>query len=563
MSTLLDRAPDGARSRPGDGLADLVLTGGVVATMDASRCTFEAIAVRDGRIVFVGLARDARRLVGPATRVVDLRGRMVLPGFQDAHCHPTHGGLAMLQCDLHELVGTDVLTDVIRSYADANPGLAWILGGGWYMADFPDGSPAKEILDSIVPDRPAYLKSRDGHSAWVNSRALEMAGIDRDTRDPADGRIQRTTDGEPQGTLHEGAMALVRRLIPETPPEEMERGLLKGQAYLHSLGITAWQDAIILEEDDDAYTALAQRGALTARVAGARWWDRTAGLEQLDEILAWRDRGPVGRYRRTSVKLMLDGVLENFTGAVLAPYLDATGRPTENAGIDFIDREVLLEAVPRMDAEGLQPHFHAIGDRAVRNALDAVEAARRANGRSDTRPHVAHIQVIHPSDLPRFRQVGLVANAQPFWACHEPQMDVLTIPFLGSDRADWQYPFASLRRAGAMLCMGSDWPVTTPDPLEEIEVAVERVAGLFRDDEVPFLPDERLALDDALAAFTIGSAYVNHIDDVTGTLEVGKLADIAVLDRDLFAPDGGPIGDARVVLTLVEGEVVHEDGLEG
>jgi predicted amidohydrolase YtcJ len=563
MSAVLERARRAPRSRQTDQAADLVLAGGAVATMDATRRVAEAIAIRDGRIVFVGLARDAQRLVGPSTRVVELRGRMVLPGFQDAHCHPTHGGLAMLQCDLHELVGTDVLIDAIRGYADGEPDRPWILGGGWYMADFLDGSPPKEILDSIVPDRPVYLKSRDGHSAWVNSRALELGGIERDTPDPADGRIQRTADGEPQGTLHEGAMALVRRLIPETQPDEMQRGLQKAQAHLHALGITAWQDAIILEEDDDAYAALAGRGELTARVAGARWWDREAGLEQLDEILAWRDRGPVGRYRRTSVKLMLDGVLENFTGALLEAYLDDHEHPTANAGIDFIAREVLLEAVPRMDAAGLQPHFHAIGDRAVRNALDAVEAARRANGRSDTRPHVAHIQVIHPDDLPRFREVGLVANAQPFWACHEPQMDVLTVPFLGPERAGWQYPFASLRRAGAMLAMGSDWPVTTPDPLEEIEVAVERVAGLLRDDEEPFLPSERLTLEDALAAFTIGSAYVNHIDDVTGTLEIGKLADITVLDRDLFAPDAGPIGEASVVLTLVEGEVVHESGLEG
>lgn len=557
------RSAPSTRSVPTDQAADLVLTGGVVATMDATRRVAEAIAVLDGRIVFVGLARDAQRLVGPATRVVDLRGGMVLPGFQDAHVHPTHGGLAMLRCELHGVDGATACVETVRAYASSHPETEWILGGGWQMADYPRGTPSKELLDAVAPDRPAFLTNRDGHGAWVNSRALELAGIDRDTADPADGRIERTADGEPQGTLHEGAMTLVRQLIPETPPEEMVRGLLEGQRYLHSLGITAWQDAIILEEDDKAYEALAERGELTARVAGARWWDRKAGLEQLDEILAWRDRGPVGRYRRTSVKLMLDGVLENFTGAMLEPYLDGDGRPTSNAGIDFIAREVLLEAVPRMDAEGLQPHFHAIGDRAVRNALDAVEAARRANGWSDTRPHVAHIQVIHPDDLPRFRRVGLVANAQPYWACHEDQMDVLTVPFLGPERTGWQYPYASLRRAGSMLCMGSDWSVSTPDPLLEIEVAVERISDRSRGEAASFLPDERLNLDDALAAFTIGSAYVNHIDDVTGTLEVGKLADLAVLDRDLFAPDAGPIGDARVVLTLVEGEVVHEDGLEG
>lgn len=562
MTTVTDRPAAEARPDAAASIADVVLTGGAVATMDATRRVAEAIAVRDGRIAFVGLARDARRWVGRRTRVVDLRGRMVLPGFQDAHTHPTHGGLAMVRCDLHDLVGADIVLEVIRNYADANPDEAWIRGSGWYMADFPNGTPSKELLDAIVPDRPVLLTNRDGHGAWVNTRALELAGIDRHTPDPEDGRIERSADGEPQGTLHEGAMELVEQIAPDAEPDDLVRGLVKAQAYLHSLGITAWQDAWVTDPDDDAYTTLAGREELTARVQAAWWWDRKIGLEQLDEILAWRDRDPVGRYRRTSVKLMLDGVLENFTGALLEPYLDADGRPTTNAGIDFIDRDVLHEAVARIDAAGLQPHFHAIGDRAVRNALDAVEAARRANGWTDTRPHVAHIQVIHPDDLPRFRQVGLVANAQPFWASHEPQMDVLTVPFLGAERAAWQYPFGSLRRAGAMLCMGSDWAVTTPDPLEEIEVAVERVMGLFRDDVEPFLPDERLALDDALAAFTVGSAYVNHLDDETGTLEVGKLADLAVLDRDLFASDAGPIGDARVVATFVEGQAVFEDGLE-
>ncbi len=563
MTVVSERARNIDRPRPSKGIADLVLTGGTVTTMDATRRVAEAIAVTEGRISFVGLARDTRALVGPSTRVVDLRGRMVLPGFQDAHVHPTHGGLAMLRCELHGVDGAMACVDTVRTYAAANPDVAWILGGGWQMADYPRGTPAKELLDAVVADRPVLLTNRDGHGAWVNSRALELAGIDRDTPDPADGRIERTADGEPQGTLHEGAMTLVQRLAPDTDPEELERGLAKGQAYLHSLGITAWQDAWVTEEDDDAYAALAGRGELTARVAASYWWDRELGLDQLDDILAWRDRGPVGRYRRTSVKLMLDGVLENFTGAMLEPYLDAAGRPTGNTGIDFIARDVLLEAVTRIDAAGLQPHFHAIGDRAVRNALDAVEAARRANGWSDTRPHVAHIQVIHPDDLARFRRVSLVADAQPYWACHEEQMDELTIPFLGPVRTTWQYPFASLRRAGAMLCMGSDWSVSTPDPLLEMEVAVERVADRSRGTRDPFLADERLTLDDALAAFTIGSAYVNHLDDETGTLEVGKLADLAVLDRDLFALGAGPIGDARVVLTLVEGDVVYEDGLEG
>jgi predicted amidohydrolase YtcJ len=352
-------------------------------------------------------------------------------------------------------------------------------------------------------------------------------------------------------------MAIVNRHVPPTTEADLRRAIIESQRYLHSLGITAWQDAWIEASDDAAYLGLVERGELTARVVGSMWWDRLRGLEQVEEMVARRDRGPAGRYATTSVKLMLDGVCENFTGALLEPYLGPDGRPTGNSGIDFIEPAVLAEAVTRIDAAGMQPHFHAIGDRAVRSALDAVEAARRTNGPSDTRPHVAHIQLIHPDDLPRFRQVGLVADMQPYWACHEDQMDVLTVPFIGPERTGWQYPFASLRRAGARLCGGSDWPVSTPDPFKEIEVAVERILDETRDRE-PFLPEERLTLQDGLEAYTISSAYVNHLDDRTGSLEVGKMADLVVVDRDLFAPDAGPIGDARVQLTLVEGVSVHD-----
>jgi predicted amidohydrolase YtcJ len=253
---------------------------------------------------------------------------------------------------------------------------------------------------------------------------------------------------------------------------------------------------------------------------------------------------------------MLDGVLENFTGAMLGPYLDGHGAPTDRRGLDFIDPVALREIVTQVDALGFQPHFHAIGDRAVRNALDAVAAARRTNGPSDTRPHVAHIQVIHPDDVPRFAELDVAANAQPFWACHETQMDVLTIPFLGPERSGWQYPFGSLRRAGARLAMGSDWSVSTADPLREMEVAVTRVSDTERDGD-PFLPDERLSLHEAFEAFTAGSAWVNHLDD-TGTLKAGCLADLVVLDRDVFAPDAVPLADARVLATWVEGVAVHD-----
>ena len=507
-----------------------------------------------------------RELVGPRTEVIDLGGRMVLPGFQDAHVHPPSAGVEMLQCELLDLHGLDAYREAIRSYAESHPDAEWILGGGWAMDVFPGGVPTKDILDELVPDRPVYLPSRDGHSAWVNSEALKRAGITRDTPDPSDGRIERDELGEPIGALQEGAMRLVGDLAPEPTQEEWERGLLEAQRYLHSLGITAWQDAIVGGSYPtlEAYLAVAGRGELTARVVGALWWDRYRGLEQIPELLEARARGPVGRFRASTVKIMLDGVCENFTAAVLEPYLDAEGRPTDNRGILFVEPDLLSEAVTRLDAEGFQVHFHALADRAVRVGLDAIEAALRANGPSDHRHHLAHIQIVHPEDIPRFRRLRAVANAQPLWAAHESQMDDLTIPFLGEPRWRWQYPFGSLVRAGAVLAMGSDWGVSSPNPLEEIHVAVNRVMPpdypyTVENREV-FLPEERLDLPTAIAAFTMGSAYVNHLDRETGSIEVGKLADLVVLDRNLFEHPMEEISQAKVLLTLVEGERVHAAG---
>ena len=540
--------------------ADLVLTGGRIATMDAVRSWASALAIRGGRIVAVGPDAAVGAHIGPRTRVIELRGRTVTPGFGDAHVHPIHGGLTQLRCDLSDARGLDTYLETIETYARANPDVPWIRGGGWSMDDFPGGIPSRLDLDRVVPDRPVFLTSRDGHSAWVNTKALELAGITARTVDPADGRFDREPDGAPGGGVQEGAQTLFEPFLPDTTSDELEAALALAQAYLHSLGITTWQDAIVTPDTEErAYVALAGRGRLTAKVVGALWWERGRGVEQIDEFVARRAATAVGRYRPTSVKLMMDGVLENFTGTMLDSYLDASGQPTGNRGISMIEPSVLAVAVPRLDALGFQPHFHAIGDRAAREALDAVAAARRANGPSDTRPHIAHIQVIHPGDIGRFRELGVVANAQPYWAAHEDQMDHLTIPFLGPERAHWQYPFRSLLDTGAMLAMGSDWSVSTPDPMAEMELAVNRIADYNRDGRPAFLPEQRIGLMDALAAFTMGTAYVNHQDRDTGSIEVGKAADIAVLDRDLFDRAAGAIGETRCVATFVDGVAVFED----
>lgn len=549
--------------------ADLVFVNGAVYTVDAARRWARAVAVTRGRIAAVGTDDDVRELVGPKTEVIDLAGKMLLPGFQDAHNHPPAAGIDMLRCHLYDAYSLDEYRRIIREYAESHPDAEWILGGGWSMDVFPGGTPTKHVLDDIVTNRPVFLPNRDGHGAWVNSAALRIAGVTRATPDPHDGRIERDEFGEPTGTLHEGAVNLVEAHAPAPTNSEWEDGLLAAQRYLHSLGITAWQDAIVggSYASLDAYLAAAGKGALTARVVGSLWWDRYRGEEQIPELLEQRARGQAGRFKATSVKIMQDGVVENFTAGVLEPYFDAHGRSTDNRGMSFVDPEALKGYVTSLDAEGFQVHFHALAERAVRESLDAIQAARKANGPNDHRHHLAHIQVVHPDDVPRFRQLGAVANAQPLWAMNEGQMVNLTIPFLGKERSTWQYPFASLVRAGATLAMGSDWSVSSPNPLWEIHVAVNRRSFpgyVYAEDDVAvgetFLPDERLDLPTAIAAFTMGSAYVNHLDRVTGSIEPGKYADLLVLDRNLLEHPVEEIHAARVLLTLVEGERVHAAG---
>jgi len=535
--------------------ADLILVGGSIRTMDPARPSASAIATAGDRIVGVGGDGEVLATRRARTRVLDLRGRTVLPGFQDAHVHPVSAGLDLVQCALHDLHTESEYLDRIATYAAEHAELPWIVGGGWSMAAFATGFGHREALDRVIGGRPAFFDSRDGHDAWVNSAALGLAGIDASTGDPPLGRIGRDPDGAPSGALHESALELVRSLIPAPSEADLDHALQLAQRTLVALGITAWHDASVSPAYAGTYQRAEGRGDLAVRVIGAMTWDETRGLEQIDELAARRAASPGPRYTAGSVKFFLDGIVENRTALVLDPYLDADGSPTDERGRPGIEPGVLHEAVSRLDRLGFQCHVHAIGEGAVRLALDALETARHRNGPTDNRHHIAHIQVIHPADVPRFGRLGVVANAQPYWACASEQLLRLNDPFLGPERARWQYPFASLLRSGARLAMGSDWAVSTPNPLWEMEVAITRVEHPSRVGE-SWLPEERLTLDQALEAFTAGSAWVNHLDDA-GRLRIGDRADLVILDRDVHAPGAGQLGDTRVAGTLIGGSFAY------
>ncbi len=524
-----------------------LVRGGTV--FDGHRYVGRADVLLDqGRVIAVGEGLEGEEVVDAA---------FVAPGFTDAHVHAVQGGLERTRCDLTDGATREDYLRIVREYADAHPEREWILGGGWAMAAFPGGAPTAADLDTVVPDRPVFLPNRDHHGAWVNSRALELAGIDRHTTDPADGRFERDADGHPTGTLHEGAMHAVARLTPQTTEEEYYAGLLEGQRYLHSVGVTGWQDAIVgayagMDDPGPTYLRAAREGDLSAHVVGALWWDRSRGVEQIPDLVERRTAYTHRQFRATSVKIMQDGVAENFTAALTTPYLDRCGHPSANAGHSFVDPDALREAVRLLDAVGFQVHVHAIGDRGAREALDAFVGTD-----PERRHHVAHLQLVHPDDLSRFAELGVAANLQMLWACYDDQMVDLTLPFLGQERARWQYPFGDLERAGARLVAGSDWPVSTPNPLEAIHVAVNRTAygEEGRAGHERFLPEQMISLESAFAAYTSGSAWINHRDGA-GVLRSGAVADLVVLDRDPFAGSADDIGGVQVVSTWIDGTPV-------
>ena len=537
--------------------ADMVLTNGRVYTVDESRSWAEAVAITDGRISYVGTASGAEAMVGSNTTRIDLGGRMLLPAFQDSHIHPIGAGIEASRCDLNNVSDLAGYRSTIGEYAAANPDVDWITGGGWSMSVFgPGARPSKTIIDELVPDRPVYLSSADGHTGWANSRALEIAGITPDTPDPADGIIDRDPEtGEIIGSLQEGAMSLVTRHIPPETLTDRLGGLRYSIDLLHSYGITAMTDASVRRPGLEAYETLDSRGELDIHVVASLWWERDRGLEQVEELVALReefDNG--GNLRPTTVKIMQDGVMENYTAAMLEPYLVESG----TKGIPMVDPELLKQAVTALDAEGFQVHFHAIGDAAIRQSLDAVEEALIENGQLGNRHHISHLQMIHPDDHARFAELETIANFQPLWAYNDDYVTELTVPYIGEERASYMYPIKSIQDAGGMIAFGSDWSVSTADPFPQIETAVTRLSATGEDYPV-LLPEERIDLETAIVAFTINAAFLNKHEDDTGSIEVGKLADLIVLDQNLFEIDAAEISETRVLLTLFGGKPVHGD----
>ncbi|WP_343521608.1 amidohydrolase [Sphingomonas sp.] len=540
--------------------ADTILTNGRIYTVDKKQPWAQSVAIKDGKIVAVGSAAAVTKTRGPATKIVDLGGRLVLPAFGDAHAHPLFGALSHTRCSLHDGKSIDDYKKLIAACVAKTPGTGAIYGVGWEDSLFPpNGVPNKAILDAISTTRPLIFDSVGGHTNWVNSKALELAGITKDTPDPVNGTIDRDpATGEPVGSLQESAQALVAKLIPPPTDADYQNSILYTARLFNSLGIVAWNDAGVDFDDQggsrmvDAYKAVKDAGKLTTYVSVSLKWKNERGMDQFPSLVKAAERANALGVPTHTVKFYVDGVIPQKTAYMLAPYEGSAER-----GAPQIAPDMLSQAVTATDARGMHAFLHAIGDGGVRLSLDAIEAARKANGAKPTYHMVTHLNVVDPADQPRFGKLGTYAQFQPTWSSWYPYME-LTETAIGKKRMEYIYPAGSIVRAGGRLAYGADWPVATANPIEGLEVAVtRRTAG--DPNAKPLVASEGVTLAEAVESHTLNVAMVNGMASFTGSLEAGKNADLVVLDRDIFTLPVHEISKAKVLVTVFQGKAVYGD----
>ncbi len=554
-------------ARGADTPADLILTNGRIWTADDARPWAEAIAIRGDRIVYVGDAEGAAPYRGPKTQTRDLKGRLVTPGFNDAHVHLSGGALALERVDLIEEQSLEAVQRKVRDFAALSPSSAWVLGRGWLYGSFPGGLPVKQQLDAAVPDRPAYMECYDGHTGWANSKALALAGITKDTKDPENGVIVRDpSTGEPTGALKESATALVERVIPNPAGEARYALFLRALAQLNFRGVTSVQDAgglmgggILGGTDAPADIELLDRarreGKLSVRVTASTTMSDGQVDEAIAQALRMRQRFSDELLRVTAVKGFVDGVIEAHTASMFTPYSDDA---SFGLGLPNWEPETLSAAVTAVDKAGLQVFLHAIGDRGVAMALDAYAAAEQRNGRRDRRGRIEHIETSRAEDWPRFKTLGVIASMQPLHANPDQNNFNVWSRNAGPERASRAWAWRQLEKAGARLAFGSDWPVVTSDVFRGLWCATQRKTREGTPKE-GWLPQYAVSLDSALRHYTIDAAHASFEERIKGSLVAGKKADLVVLSEDLFEAPPEAILKARVLLTFMDGQPVFQD----
>lgn len=541
-------------------MTDVLIENAEIRTMDPARPKARSILIRGGRIIALSDDPQGLRSAATAPEIIDAGGRLVLPGFQDAHIHLLNGGTDLVEtAQLYDCVSLDGIVGCLSAHATTRDG-PMIWGAGWQPGFFGDHNLTCAVLDRAVADRPCLIYDSNFHNACLNSAALAMAGIGDDTSDPPNGHIVRDAAGHATGMLHEEAIAWACEKLPQTDDATRRAGLRAGMAHANRHGITGVVDPWILDHHVRIYGEAMAADSLTLRVAGAGQVTVADTVEtMLERLLAWRESHRTDMFHLNAAKFFLDGGLENRTAALVAPYADAAGG---NAPLMF-PQDQIDALFTALDAHRFQIHVHCIGDGAARAALDGFAAARRANGAWPSLHQIAHCQLVHPDDRPRFAALGVMANVQPLWAAYDPIIPDETMAMIGTARAPWTYAFRALIDAGAPYCINSDWAVTTLNPFEIIGTAVTREPPRHRGRSAPFFPAERLSVSEAVLGYTTHAAAASWRSGLAGALKPGLSGDLIILDRDIFACDPYAIAETEVMLTLFRGRRVHEAAASG
>lgn len=533
--------------------ATLILTNGRIWTADPAQPYAQTVVISGDRIVAVGGNALVRRHRTAGTRVVDLKGRFAMPGVNDSHVHFLGASLVAFQVDLSEVRSVGEAQKAIKKFADENPNAPWVTGLGWQYGIFPEGRVAeKGFLDEVVSDRPVYMRAYDGHSAWVNSKALEVAGVDAKTEFSGFGELVKGADGNPTGFLKEGAMGLVNRKIPPLTREREMDALRKGLQTAAGLGITSIQNAHGSIAEAEMYNDLLKSGELTLRTSFAFSVGPKATQADIDLIADAAKKYDSPMLRMKAIKIAVDGVIESYTAAMLAPY---SNKP-ETSGTPSWNEEQLRSVVQMADRAGLQIYIHAIGDRGVRMALDAFENAIRINGKRDSRFRIEHIETVDAADVPRFKQLGVIASMEPIHAY--PDTIGVWSANIGPDRTNRGFAWKLLQDAGAKLIFSSDYPAAiTMSPWRGLHNAVNRRTI---DGKPPrgWIPQHRVSVETALTAYTANGAFASFEEGSKGKIKRGMFADVIVLDGNPFTMSSMKLHEIQPVMTVFAGKPIFE-----
>ncbi|MEI4803545.1 amidohydrolase [Bacillus sp. FJAT-51639] len=548
----------GPAMKPTGEIADTIFINGNVYTVEAKQPWAEAVAIAHGKIVYVGDTKGVKKYKKKNTKIIDLKGKMLLPGFVDSHLHASETVNSLYSVNLVNVRTIEEYIQTVDKYAKEHSDLEVIHGAGWSNTLFPPTGPTKELLDAVVKDIPVALISEDYHSVWVNSKALEIARVTKDTQNPDGGVIERDGNGEPSGTLRDTATDLVLNKLPKFNTEQYKEALKTFQQLAASNGYTQVNDVVVPQQDAviEALTTLEKEQSLSVRHNLALTIQPSEGEDRIPYVKKQREKlqGPL--VKMNTVKLFMDGVIEGGTAYLHEPY---NNKPNYY-GVPVWEKTAYTHMIQTLDQENFQIHIHSIGDAATTETLDAFAAAQQQNGKRDSRHKITHLQLVKENDIKRFKDLGIIGVPQPTWFLKDEGYFSLAVDLLGEERANKQYPMKSFIKKGVLMASSSDYPITQGayfSPLAGIQMGITRTDLQNTNSKHVLNPKEKVSLEDIIKSYTINGAYANFLEKETGSIKVGKKADLVVLDKNLFEVSKHDIYKTKILLTLLEGKETY------